>query len=126
MPPQFPVPSAEIVLDGQKLPLELMSQLLDVQVRDNLLKPDTAVVRLRDPDGTVIDHASLKVGAAIEVKLGAAEDNRVVPLFKGRYPQIDVQLVHNAAQHKEKLVTMFAGGTPPADTNRHANERTTV
>src|SRR6266542_4199764 len=37
----------------------------------------------------------------------------VVPLFKSRYPQIDLQLVHNPTQHKQKLVTMFAGGTPP-------------
>ena len=37
----------------------------------------------------------------------------VVPLFRARYPQIEVELLHNPAQHKQKLVTMFAAGTLP-------------
>src|ERR671930_175181 len=36
----------------------------------------------------------------------------LVPLFKSRQPQIEVQLVHNPDNYKQKLVTMFAGGTP--------------
>src|SRR5919202_5101460 len=37
----------------------------------------------------------------------------LVPLFKSRQPQIEVQLIHNPDNYKQKLVTMFAGGTPP-------------
>jgi phage protein D/phage baseplate assembly protein gpV len=83
MPPQFPVAGAEVLLNGAKLSEELMSQLLDVQVRDNLLKPDSALVRLRDPEGAVIDNAALKVGTSLEIRLGAAEENTVDALFKG-------------------------------------------
>jgi uncharacterized protein involved in type VI secretion and phage assembly len=83
MPSKFPVPGADILLDGAKLDQALMSQLLDVEIRDNLLKPDTATFRIRDPKGELIDHASLKVGAALEIKTAAAEQQTTEPLFRG-------------------------------------------
>jgi phage protein D/phage baseplate assembly protein gpV len=83
MPPHFPVPGADIMLDGAKLDQQLMAKLLDVEVRDNLLKPDTATFRIRDPEGALIDHASLKVGAALEIKMAAAEEQATEPLFRG-------------------------------------------
>jgi phage protein D/phage baseplate assembly protein gpV len=90
-----PTAGAEILIDGTKLPQELMSQLLDVEVRDNLLKPDTAVVRLRDPDGTVIDHDMLEVGKAIEVKLSAAAETTVKPLFKGEVVALEPEFTEH-------------------------------
>lgn len=87
--PDFPVAGAEILLNGQKLPQELMAQLLDVQVRDNLLKPDTALIRLRDPEGTIIDHALLQVGAKVQIKLGAAGETSVAALFAGEIAALE-------------------------------------
>jgi uncharacterized protein involved in type VI secretion and phage assembly len=85
MPDPNPNPTSgvEVLIDGGKLPQELMSQFLDVQVKDNLFKPDTAVVRLRDPYATIIDHALLAVGKAIEIKMSKAEETAVKPIFKG-------------------------------------------
>jgi uncharacterized protein involved in type VI secretion and phage assembly len=85
MPAPNPNPTSgvEVLIDGQKLPQELMKQFLDVQVKDSLFKPDTAVLRLRDPYATIIDHALLTVGKAIDIKMSKAEETAVKPLFKG-------------------------------------------
>jgi uncharacterized protein involved in type VI secretion and phage assembly len=85
MPPQNakPVSGAEIMVDGAKLDNKYVSQLLDVQVRDNLRLPDTAVVRLRDPDGTYIDSHPFQPGAQLEIKLAPIEDLAAASLFKG-------------------------------------------
>jgi phage protein D/phage baseplate assembly protein gpV len=83
MPGPKPVASGAIVVDGAPLDQKFMAQLLDVTVRDNLLLPDTAVIRLRDPKGELLDSHPLKVGAALEVKLGSIEDNTEVALFYG-------------------------------------------
>ncbi len=40
-------------------------------------------MRLRDPYATIIDHALLAVGKAIEIKLRKAEETAVKPVFKG-------------------------------------------
>jgi phage protein D/phage baseplate assembly protein gpV len=81
--PALPTAAAEIVIDGARLDDKYMKQLLDVQVRDNLLLPDTAVVRLRDPEGELLETQPMKPGAAIEVKFGARGDNGVTPVFAG-------------------------------------------
>jgi phage protein D/phage baseplate assembly protein gpV len=96
MPPNpNPTAGAEILVNGAKLPQELMSQLLDLQVKDNLLKPDTAVVRLRDPDGTIIDHNVLAVGGTLEVKLSAASETAVKPLFKGEIVALEPEFTEH-------------------------------
>ena len=83
MPPKNPVSGAEVLVDGAKLDNKYVSQLLDVQVRDNLRLPDTAVVRMRDPDGTYIDTHPFKPGAMVEIKMAAIDEVAVVSLFKG-------------------------------------------
>jgi phage protein D/phage baseplate assembly protein gpV len=79
-----PVASAQVVVDGTPLDNKYMEQLLDVTVRDNLLLPDYALVRLRDPTAENLDSHPLKVGADLEVKLGAVEENTEQSLFKGQ------------------------------------------
>jgi phage protein D/phage baseplate assembly protein gpV len=81
--PALPTAAAEILVAGTAVDDKYLQQLLEIQVRDNLLLPDTAVVRLRDPDGTYIDSHPLQVGAALEVKLGARGDSGVTSVFKG-------------------------------------------
>jgi phage protein D/phage baseplate assembly protein gpV len=83
MPGVKPVASARVIVDGSPLDEKFMQALLDVSVRDNLLLPDTAVVRLRDPTAENIDSHPLKVGSTLEVRLGATEDTTEATLFKG-------------------------------------------
>jgi uncharacterized protein involved in type VI secretion and phage assembly len=81
--PKDPVAGAEVLVDGTTLDNKYVSQLLDLQVRDNLRLPDTAVVRMRDPDGTYIDSHPLQPGAALEIRMAAVEEVAPVSLFTG-------------------------------------------
>ena len=83
MPGALPTAAAEVLVNGAPLDNRYMEQLLDVQVKDNLMLPDTAVVRMRDPTGENIDSTPLKAGAQIEIKLGARGDTAVATVFKG-------------------------------------------
>jgi phage protein D/phage baseplate assembly protein gpV len=83
MPAALPTAAVEVIVDGSPIDNSYIKQLLEVQVRDNLLLPDTATVRLRDPEGEFIDSHPFKLGAALEVKLGARGDNATASVFKG-------------------------------------------
>jgi phage protein D len=75
--------SVEIAIDGQTLGEEWLGMLSDVQVRDNLMLPDTAVVRFRDPHGDKLTSNPLKLGVPLVIKLGAAPDRAPAKLFEG-------------------------------------------
>ena len=79
MPGVKPTSGVKVTRQGVEIPLQ---SLLDVQVRDSLLVPDTAVVRVRDPEGKDVDgHFSL--GDEIEVSFGAADEDTLRSVFKG-------------------------------------------
>jgi uncharacterized protein involved in type VI secretion and phage assembly len=79
MPGPKPTSAVKVVADGTEIPLE---KLLDVQVRDNLTLPDTAVVRIRDPEAKNVDH-EFKLGQTLEVSFGAADADTLSSVFKG-------------------------------------------
>jgi phage protein D/phage baseplate assembly protein gpV len=83
MPGPKPVSSARVIVDGAELDQKYMKALLDLKVRDNLLLPDTAVIRIRDPLAENLSSHPLKVGATFEVKLGKLEENTEQVLFQG-------------------------------------------
>jgi len=74
-----PTAAVKILVNGSELEAD---KLLDVQVRDSVLLPDTAVVRVRDPDATALT-TTFKLGDPLEVDFGAAEEDTVLPVFKG-------------------------------------------
>jgi phage protein D/phage baseplate assembly protein gpV len=80
MPDVKPVTSARVFVSGTEIE---MNHLLDLKVRDNLLLPDTASVRIQDPDGAFLDNPAFTVGAPMEVRFGALDDPGEEPLFKG-------------------------------------------
>jgi uncharacterized protein involved in type VI secretion and phage assembly len=85
-----PVPGCQIVLDGAPIELEIMRQLLDVTVRDSLLLPDTALVRFRDPEGTLVGNDSKwSIGTSLEVKLAAVGDDTLTTAFSGEIVAIE-------------------------------------
>jgi phage protein D/phage baseplate assembly protein gpV len=75
--------SVKVILDGADMGEDWIGTLLDVQVRDNLLLPDMAAVRFRDPDGTKIAKSPLAIGKTLEIKLGADTDRTPTTVFKG-------------------------------------------
>jgi uncharacterized protein involved in type VI secretion and phage assembly len=84
-----PVPAVQITLNGALFDNALMGKLLDVQVRDSLLLPGTAIVRLRDTDGALIDDQRFVLGAPIEVKFGKTEKDTLATTFKGEVVAIE-------------------------------------
>jgi uncharacterized protein involved in type VI secretion and phage assembly len=79
MPGPKPTSGVKVVADGNEIPL---AKLLDVQVRDNLTLPDTAVVRIRDPEAKNVD-AEFKLGQTLEVSFSAADEDSLRSVFKG-------------------------------------------
>jgi len=84
-----PVPGCEILLDGTPIELEVMRQLLDVTVRDSLLLPDTALVRFRDPEGTLVGDSKWSIGTSLEVKLAGTEQDTLTTAFSGEIVAIE-------------------------------------
>jgi phage protein D/phage baseplate assembly protein gpV len=80
-----PTSAAKVLLNGSELELD---KLLDVQVRDNLLLPDTATVRIQDPQASEVTTA-FTVGDKLEVKLGAREADTLTTVFKGEIVAIE-------------------------------------
>jgi phage protein D/phage baseplate assembly protein gpV len=81
--PQLQTGGAEVLIDGAKIDDKFMKQLLDVQVRDSLLHPDTALVRMRDPEGEYIDTHPFQPGKKIEIKMGPIGESTVSTVFQG-------------------------------------------
>jgi phage protein D len=75
--------SVRITVNGATLGEEWLGMLLDVHVRDNLLLPDFAVVRFRDPHGEQVDSSPLKLGASLKVAFGAARERSPTEVFSG-------------------------------------------
>ncbi len=88
-----PVAGLEIKVDGAKLDPKWMDALLDVQVRDNLMLPDTAVVRLRDPKGENIDTHPLKAASKLEILFSAAEKQTVKTIFEGEIVALEPEFL---------------------------------
>jgi phage protein D/phage baseplate assembly protein gpV len=78
------VASIEVRVDGTPLAPELAERLVEVGVRDNLMLPDTATVRVVDPRAEHVDRHPFQVGATVEVRAGGIEDRSPGGvLFKG-------------------------------------------
>jgi phage protein D/phage baseplate assembly protein gpV len=75
--------SVKITVDGADLGEDWLGMLLDVHIRDNLLLPDMAHIRFRDPDGSKVRNNVLKLGAALAVRLGSDTDRTPAKLFEG-------------------------------------------
>jgi phage protein D/phage baseplate assembly protein gpV len=90
-----PVPACKILLEGAALDDALMYSLLDVQVRDSLLLPDTAVVRFQDPEGALIDDRRFAVGATLEVKFARTAGDQLTTTFKGEIVAIEPEFGEN-------------------------------
>ncbi|MGH2948043.1 MAG: VgrG-related protein [Solirubrobacteraceae bacterium] len=93
MPAKQPTAGLEIKVDGAKIDAKWMDALLDVQVRDNLMLPDTALVRLRDPKGENIDSHPLKAAARLEILLSAAEEQTVKTVFDGEIVALEPEFL---------------------------------
>jgi uncharacterized protein involved in type VI secretion and phage assembly len=79
MPGVMPTSGVKLVVGGAELDLRT---LLDVQVRESLTLPDTAAVRVRDPDAASV-NTKFKLGDTLEVSFAAADEDSLRQVFKG-------------------------------------------
>jgi phage protein D/phage baseplate assembly protein gpV len=66
------VNSYAVKLNGTKIAPEL--QITELQIRQSLRQPSSAVVRINDPSGEHVDDAPFKIGATLEIAIGAISD----------------------------------------------------
>jgi uncharacterized protein involved in type VI secretion and phage assembly len=79
MPGEQPTSGVTVKLDGAELDL---STLLEVQVRDDVHLPDTAVVRLRDPKADKVGTA-FTIGQRLEVAFAGVDATATTVVFRG-------------------------------------------
>jgi phage protein D/phage baseplate assembly protein gpV len=89
--------SVKISVAGTDLGEEWLGKLLDVHVRDNLLLPDMAHVRFRDPDGSKVRSNPFKLGAALVIRLGADTDRTPAKLFEGEIVALEPEFREDEA-----------------------------
>jgi phage protein D len=83
---QLHVPGVEVILDGAKLKTEYQNLVTEVRVRSTLALPDSATVRLVDPQGDNIDAliTAFAIGKSIEIKTSAPAAKSTSSIFKGQ------------------------------------------
>jgi phage protein D len=83
------VAGVEVKIDGQVLDPGLAARLLEVRVQDNLMLPDTFLIRLADPGLEMIDTSPLKIGAEVEIRLASAEAQGLTSLLAGQVASLE-------------------------------------
>ncbi len=79
------VAGVNVLVAGSPLDQALKDLLAEVRVRDTLVLPDAASVRLTDPDGSKIDSllGKFAIGAALEIKTAPPSGTQSETIFKG-------------------------------------------
>jgi phage protein D len=83
------VASYEITVEGQVLAPEQRNRIKEIRIVDHLRLPDVCTVRVAYPQGDGVDSMPFDVGRALEVRLGATQEQVPQPLFKGEIITIE-------------------------------------
>ena len=78
------VEGVDVMVDGQKLDAKWMDLIVEIRVRDTLALPDSALVRITDPKGDLVDTQPLQLGKDVEIKTSAARATTTSRIFKGQ------------------------------------------
>jgi uncharacterized protein involved in type VI secretion and phage assembly len=95
MPDVIPVPGVKLLIGGAPVGNDLMFELLDVQVRDSTHAPDTALIRFRDSEGTLLGDASLRIGKEVEVRFSERETTDMVSVFTGEIVALEPEFTES-------------------------------
>ena len=77
------VPLYEILVDGAELAQEHRDRIQEIRVADHLRLPDICTIKVKFPKADGIDTQPFGIGKALEVRLGAREEQTAETLFKG-------------------------------------------
>lgn len=93
----------QIVLAGSPLDDSLASRIMELRVETTVGLPDVCTIRLAESDPrssgtlTVIDHASLVLGATLVVKLATAIRGQLSEVFNGEITTLEAELGSSTA-----------------------------
>ncbi|HXB63718.1 MAG TPA: VgrG-related protein [Solirubrobacteraceae bacterium] len=83
------VAGIEVRLGGQALAPTVLQKLIEVRIQENLMLPDTFLMRISDPDMKQVDSAVYEIGAEVEILLASAHEGSLQPVFKGQVTALE-------------------------------------
>lgn len=89
--------SVQVKVDGSALDTTLAKRLLEVKVEDNLVHPDSFLIRIDDPQLEMIDSNPLQIGAKIEVLFEAPGASTLKSLIKGDITSVEPEFTEKGA-----------------------------
>lgn len=75
---------AEVRIGGATLDPQLAERLSEVRVQENLMLPDTFLLRLVDPELEYVDCGPLAIGAEVEILFAAPDATTLTSMIKGQ------------------------------------------
>ena len=94
------VAGVDVLAGGSPLDPKIRDTMTEVRVRDTLLLPSSATLRVADPSGDNIDtlFGSLGIGKDIEVKVSATGDTTTKSIFKGQVVAFEPEFGQKGAE----------------------------
>ena len=85
------VAGVSVVVDGTEVDPKFRDALVEVRVRDTLALPDSAILRIGDPTGEIVDDAltAFGIGKDLEIKVSPPSDTAKVRIFKGQVVSLE-------------------------------------
>ena len=91
------VPSVDVLANGAPLDPAIRRQITEVIVKDSLVLPASAVVRISDPKLENMDSHPLQLGVPVEIKLGSMGDSATQSVFKGTVVALEPEFMQDGA-----------------------------
>jgi phage protein D len=79
----------EVRLEGQAIDPALAQRMVEVRVQDNLMLPDTFLLRFADPDLEQIDSSEFTIGSLVEIIFTGVESGEGKSLCKGKVAALE-------------------------------------
>jgi phage protein D/phage baseplate assembly protein gpV len=83
------VAGIEVRLGGQPLEPKVIQKLIEVRIQENLMLPDSFLMRISDPDMKQVDSSVYEIGAEVEILLASAQEGSLQPVFKGQVTALE-------------------------------------
>jgi uncharacterized protein involved in type VI secretion and phage assembly len=94
------VAGVDVLASGAQLDPKIRDTMLEVRVRDTLLLPSSATLRVADPNGENIDSlfTSLGIGKEIEIKTSSMGSTTTKSIFKGQVVAFEPEFGQKGAE----------------------------
>jgi phage protein D/phage baseplate assembly protein gpV len=117
------VAGIEVRLGGQALEPKVVQKLIEVRIQENLMLPDSFLMRISDPDMKQVDSSVYEIGAEVEILLASAQEGSLQPVFKGQVTALEPEFSaggayvalrgydNSHAMHRDKRTQTYQNAT---------------